>query len=868
MKNRNGFTLIEMIAVVIILGLIILIAVPIFTGSLNVFRDDYYTSLKSNVKNAGNEFFNDNKIYLPHSLLDASIIKLSDLVDNKYIDDVKDYTGKSCDLKSSYVIVIRKGKDKYEYSTCLKCSEDDYDTTEGNTACSNAWIDGFKMTKLGRIETVHVYIGTSKANLKEKVVAYPSVFRCASNDPTCAHPIDQILTSEEDEAEPIYPISLDTVNTNVVGTYDVKYRFQNGPEETGHVVVFESASPIVSFTQTEIYHNETIEGNTSIDEQIPYDPTSTDDWAQRLFTTFTMKFNSSQAGSDTKVARYQRFMNNRWEDYCTNIESDINNTCVVEELKEMNENVKFRYIDNHGNISGETDYYNMRVDKTKPSCSLKLSGTKGSDDWYTTKVEVKFASNIDTDRDGPFPGANSAKSGLKRSVITTSKLNNNNHVQNDDTKNVKWYGFVEDKARNWITCEIEFKQDVSSQTCSITGHASLKGEDKISQIIKADFRKNDSTVLINNVAVNPKLDTWTDSKTVTVNGDWTLTTTNSAGTTCTKTSKYCEITYSGNGGSTPTKTKDIKRETEKADLTPTSRKAAYKMIGWNTDANATTALSEYVVQKEDTRTLYAIYTKCGKGQYTNDVGTSCLSCPTGYQDGEPVGSKTECIKSVPCGEYVEKANDATTKKCGDTQYRNAHTLKYGETSKCEDVSKNYYKKPNKCEQEQCPEGYRDANVAASSVSGCKMTVPKGKFIKTANDSSPTKCPKNTYNSSTPSVSYGSTSKCTNCPDGQVTDSTGSTSSSSCHSSCANPKWTCEQSFIFRCSGDFHGTRSDAEKRSADGFSEGDSFTFWTDNNYIRCTNKAGQCSTSYLWTCDACDSKGKRCAQGTCTLSC
>ena len=47
MKNK-GFTLIEMIAVVIILGLIILIAVPFFTGSLSVFRNDYYNDLRNN----------------------------------------------------------------------------------------------------------------------------------------------------------------------------------------------------------------------------------------------------------------------------------------------------------------------------------------------------------------------------------------------------------------------------------------------------------------------------------------------------------------------------------------------------------------------------------------------------------------------------------------------------------------------------------------------------------------------------------------------------------------------------------------------------------------------------------------------------
>ena len=42
MKNREGFTLIELIAVIIILGLVLIIAIPFFTGSLKEFRNDYY----------------------------------------------------------------------------------------------------------------------------------------------------------------------------------------------------------------------------------------------------------------------------------------------------------------------------------------------------------------------------------------------------------------------------------------------------------------------------------------------------------------------------------------------------------------------------------------------------------------------------------------------------------------------------------------------------------------------------------------------------------------------------------------------------------------------------------------------------------
>ena len=85
MKNRKGFTLIELLAVVVILGLVILVAVPFFTGSMKVFRDDYYKNLAGNVEASGKEFFTDNRIYLPHKLLDASIVDINTLLKDKYI---------------------------------------------------------------------------------------------------------------------------------------------------------------------------------------------------------------------------------------------------------------------------------------------------------------------------------------------------------------------------------------------------------------------------------------------------------------------------------------------------------------------------------------------------------------------------------------------------------------------------------------------------------------------------------------------------------------------------------------------------------------------------------------------------------------
>ena len=72
MKNNKGFTLIEIIGTIIILGILAVITIPMFTKNLAGFRDDYYVNIENTVKNSGNEFFNDNRKYRPNRYLESA----------------------------------------------------------------------------------------------------------------------------------------------------------------------------------------------------------------------------------------------------------------------------------------------------------------------------------------------------------------------------------------------------------------------------------------------------------------------------------------------------------------------------------------------------------------------------------------------------------------------------------------------------------------------------------------------------------------------------------------------------------------------------------------------------------------------------
>ena len=470
MKTKKGFTLIELIAVIVILGLVLIIAIPFFSGSLKTFRDDYYTNLNGNMLNAGKQFFDYNRLYLPHKYLDSAIVDANTLYEENIIDELKDYNGASCDKYESYVIAIRKSMDEVTYDTCLKCLDDNYDNFDEKEACSLAWKEGegFSEVVFDKPEPVYIYKGTSRSELKKLVVTYPDIRRCLGKSGVCEKEIMRVSGKGESGVNPVYPVNLDTVNTNKLGTYNVKYKYESyGTYVDGKVIVYENNPPSIEITKTNKVKTGTIT-NSDVSKTSSYDknPSNRNDWAQQLNFTFNYSF-----GSDAKpglyVTKYQIFFNNRWEDYCTPAKGT--NKCTKSELREMDETVKFRTVDSEGHISNFTDNIGLRIDRTKPSCQLRTDGTYGLRQWYITDVKISFQSKGDNYGTKPFPSANPVRSGESFSGVTLSQIKSNTYdYQKTDTNWITWYGYIEDKANNYEICNISFKRDATAPKCEFT----------------------------------------------------------------------------------------------------------------------------------------------------------------------------------------------------------------------------------------------------------------------------------------------------------------------------------------------------------------------------------------------------------------
>ena len=319
MKNRKGFTLIEIIGTVIILGILAIITIPMFTKNMAGFREDYYLNIENTLKNSGKEFFNDNRKYRPNKYLGSSKVTLATLEGKKYLDDeVLDYEGNLCD-KDSYVIVIRRGKDEYDYHVCLSCPNDDYDNKAKNKYCTSAWEIPTVAYTLGDIDTLYVYKNSDRNTLIEKTKISLSVIKKDEE----GNVIDEVKGDGYETVEYINPIDIDKVNTSIVGEYTVHYEYikpDDGDDTTedkvtkeGKVVVYENDAPLISITKT---NNVATSRTANENKDSDYGMGGT--WAQQLKITF-MRGEGKYIETGTTVSKYQWKRGNKWIDFCTSI---------------------------------------------------------------------------------------------------------------------------------------------------------------------------------------------------------------------------------------------------------------------------------------------------------------------------------------------------------------------------------------------------------------------------------------------------------------------------------------------------------------------------------------------------------------------
>lgn len=373
-KNERAFTMIELLAAIIIMGVLLGIAIPGVTKLMKQFRKDYYVKLEDSITESAKEFYTDNKIYKPDGVLKSSYTELNSLVKNKYTDSVVDYKGKNCSLTDSYVIVIYLGKDNYKYKTCLKCSGDNYYTDSKGTYCDEAWKtnDNIKY-QFDNKDRIYVYYNAQREEIRKQLMSTLNIVKLDK-----AGTVLESVLAEENK-EDILPVNIDELDTTPTLDSDnkkvsiLRYAKDNTTQSL-EAVVYKYKAPKVTITKSTTGQKYT-----------------TGTWANgvqvKLETNYSANWNFYEL-TNTKVANYQVYLDGKWESVKCKMTSS--NSCTFTIKENVDKDYKFRIVTDKNQLSDETANYNIKVDVDKPTIKINPNGAEPIIKVGSTTTNIQF----------------------------------------------------------------------------------------------------------------------------------------------------------------------------------------------------------------------------------------------------------------------------------------------------------------------------------------------------------------------------------------------------------------------------------------------------------------------------------------------
>ena len=118
-KNNKGFTMVEMLAAVVIMGILASIGIVSVVHLRANQKAKFNQSQTEIFRQTAKNYFTDNKRKLPAVLMTTERIYLEELIKNNYLDELLDYDKESYNIADSYVEVRKLGSDAYVYNPVL-----------------------------------------------------------------------------------------------------------------------------------------------------------------------------------------------------------------------------------------------------------------------------------------------------------------------------------------------------------------------------------------------------------------------------------------------------------------------------------------------------------------------------------------------------------------------------------------------------------------------------------------------------------------------------------------------------------------------------------------------------------------------------
>ncbi len=465
-KKRKGFTLVELLGAIVILGILSTIAIVSLTKVLESSHKKYYDTQVKLLQAAGQTYFSDHKDLLPTINFGINQVDLGTLIDQGYINEIVDYNKEECYKDKSYVTVTRRGPSSYVYQAFLSCKNrktqtyvDGKDSTAG-IDLQYGTIDSNNGNLIGSIYYVR---GTLNLNLN--ITASNSI---GDNSGVTGYSytlikVNQNNSKKDYKTSEIIPSDANSICTEYSGdkcrkiTDTIKIRAKDIKD--GKYIIKIKAYNLVGKDNSKIFDTYSI----IIDKTKPKCnitlPTKTNEnfvngWYNGKAS------NGSIAFTDAYLSNYD-ITNNSNPTYNNSISGTSGTRPITLTDTTTSGQTFYGYVkDIAGNVGTcKTDV--IKVDKSSPTCSVDTTTSSNSRGWFTNIPTIKLS---DTTNDNGYSGINSY------GLSTTANTYNNSYTNSQgETKGQIWYGIIKDNAGNVNTCNSgSIKVDTSKPSCTNT----------------------------------------------------------------------------------------------------------------------------------------------------------------------------------------------------------------------------------------------------------------------------------------------------------------------------------------------------------------------------------------------------------------
>lgn len=429
--NNKGFTLTEILGVIVIIALLLILIVPNIINRISNSGDDAKDTENQIIYDAADQYIKENPSEYPPGKSGRYCITIQSLVDDgKLVAPVIDVTtGEDITNLSVMVTIYSTGNTDYELKEGAECEE---------------------ISALPMIDFIVEPSGSSWVKQRKVTIVYPSI----EGDYEASHRIDEGTWTRDDSADNGGNIELTFTK---IGKLEARLKGSNIISSKINIINVDSEVPVITKVATGSW------GNGKNDVQI----TARDD-ISGLNGVYISKTNTKPSENDSE-----------WISFT----SDSGKTKTF--TKPLDSGTYYIWVkDKAGNISASNTSIKIE-DKTKPTCTITDSGTKGNNSWYIGNVNLNMTVSDEGSGVDSY-GMNTSNSEVYNSITQMTLTY--------DSKSSTYYGFVKDRAGNVGTCSKTVKRDSTAPTCSLSKGGTLGDNSWYKSSVNVSFAsRNDET---------------------------------------------------------------------------------------------------------------------------------------------------------------------------------------------------------------------------------------------------------------------------------------------------------------------------------------------------------------------------------------